>query len=142
MPFKDKSKENEYKRKYWAARPAQRKAIRDRWAAKHHDEILAYQREYTKRPEVKERRRKQYLEHREEYLLNAKRNRLMKRYEQKSVMSTWKRRKAGRDYARRKRLGIVIEMVQGSYFWKAGKISNGPFDYRKDAIKDAERAFL
>ena len=142
MPFKDRAKENEYKRKYWAAHPAQRKAIMDRWRAKNREKILAYGREYNKRPEVIERRRKQYLEHREEMLLNAKRNRLMKRYEQKCSLSTRERRKIGRNSMRRKRLGIVIEMVQGSYFWKAGKISNGPFDYRKDAIKDAERAFL
>lgn len=142
MPFKDKAKENEYKRKYWGAHPAQRKAIMDRWRAKNREKILAYGREYNKRPEVIERRRKQYLEHREQMLLNAKRNRLMKRYEYKYSLSTRELRKIGRNSMRRKRLGIVIEMVQGSYFWKAGKISNGPFDYRNDAIKDAERAFL
>ena len=27
-------------------------------------------------------------------------------------------------------------------YWKSGKISNGPFNYRNEAIKDAEKAFL
>lgn len=139
MPFKDPEKEREWRRKYVAAHPEQRKETVDRWRAKNREKILAYGREYTKRPEVIERRKEYYLEHRTEHLLNAKRNRAMKKYECERP-SVWKRRKSSRDSARRKRLGIAIQRVESGYFWKAGKISNGPFNYRKEAVKDAERA--
>lgn len=141
MPFKDKEKERAWRKAYWAARPKQRKAIMDRWRAKNREKLLAYQKEYTKRPEVIEKRAKDYLEHREERLLNAKKNRLMKGYNNPPY-PVGKKRKSSRDCARRKRLGIEIERTPSGYFWKAGILSNGPFDYRKDAVKDAERAFL
>ena len=142
MPFKDPEKERAWRRKYWAERPERRKAIMDRYRAKHREKILAYGKEYTKRPEVIEIRKQYYLERREEMLANSKANHIMKGYEQKESQARWKRRKSGRDYMRRKRNGISIQRNENGYFWKAGKISNGPFTYRKEAIKDAERAFF
>lgn len=142
MPFKDKEKERAWRRKYWAERPKQRKAITARFYAKHREEILGYMKEYTKRPEVIERRKKYYLENRTEILANNKKNKMLKNYEQKTSQSVWKRRKAGRDFMRRKRNGISIQRTENGYFWKSGKISNGPFNYLKEAIKDAEEAFL
>lgn len=141
MPFKDPEKEREWRRKYVAAHPEQRKATQDRYRERHRDKILEYGREYTKRPEVIARRKEYYLEHREDHLLNAKRNRAMKGYKFKR-QTVWKHRKSSRDSARRKRCGITIQRNITGYFWKAGKISNGPFDYLKEAIKDAEKAFL
>lgn len=141
MPFKDPEKERAYRRKYRAAHPEQRKAITARYKAKHYEEILAYSREYNKRPEVIEKRKEYYLEHREQMLLDAKRNRLMKRYKNPKLTVT-KRRKSSRESARRKRLGIVFQRTEEGYFWKSGKIFNGPFNYKKEAIKDAMRAFV
>lgn len=142
MPFKDPEKEREWRRKYVAEHPEQRKATIDRYRERHHDKILEYGREYTKRPEVIERRKKYYLENRTEILANNKKNKMLKNYEQKTSRSVWKRRKAGRDFMRRKRNGISIQRTENGYFWKSGKISNGPFNYLKEAIKDAEKAFL
>lgn len=140
MPYKDKEKERAWRKAYWAARPKQRKAIMDRYREKHHEKILDYMREYTKRPEVIQRRKEYYLEHREELLLNNKKNNMMKKYETENG-PRWKHRKASRKSARRKRCGIEIQRTPNGYFWKAGILSNGPFDYRKQAVKDAERAF-
>ena len=140
MPFKDKEKERAWRKAYWAARPKQRKAIVDRWRAKNREKLLAYQKEYTKRPEVIAKRKEYYLEHREEHLLSSKLNHIMKGYKSEK-MPCWKHRKASRKSARRKRCGIEIQRTPNGYFWKCGKISNGPFDYRKQAVKDAERAF-
>lgn len=141
MPFKDPEKEREWRRKYWLARPKQRKAIVDRYRAKHREKILAYQKEYSKRPEVIARRKKYYLEHREEMLANSKCNYIIKGYT-RTKQTICKRRKSKRDYMRRKINGISVQRTENGYFWKSGKISNGPFNYLKEAIKDAERAFL
>lgn len=141
MPFKDPEKEREWRRKYVAAHPEQRKATIERYKERHHDKILAYGKEYTKRPEVIERRKAYYLENRTEMLANSKRNKMMKGYKT-TKQTAWKRRKSSRDSARRKRCGITIQRNEVGYFWKSGKISNGPFNYRNEAIKDAEKAFL
>lgn len=141
MPFKDPEKEREWRRKYVAAHHEQRKATQDRYRERHHDKILAYGKEYTKRPDVIERRRAYYLENRTEMLANSKRNKMMKGYKP-TKQTVWKRRKSSRDSARRKRCGICIQRNERGYFWKSGKISNGPFNYMKEAIKDAEKAFL
>ncbi len=141
MPFKDPEKERAWRKAYWAARPQQRKAIVDRYRVKHREKILAYAKEYSHRPAVIERRKEYYLENREERLKNNKLNYLLKKYEH-AKQSVFKRRKYSREYARRKRCGIEIERNENGYFWKAGKIGNGPFVYRKEAIKDAECAFL
>lgn len=141
MPFKDPEKEREWRRKYIAEHPEQRRKIYARYKEKNREKILAYGREYTKRPEVIEKRKKYYLEHREEILLNAKRNRMMKKYES-AKLPRWKHRKISRNSARRKRCGISIQREAIGYFWKAGMLSNGPFNYRCEAIKDAEMAFL
>lgn len=140
MPFKDPAKEREWRMKYRAEHPEQRKQTQERYRATHREKIRAYCREYNQRPEVIQRRKEYYLEHREEHLLNSKRNRLMKQYEQEAVPK-WKHRKSSRDCARRKRLGIEIQRTQSGYFWKSGKISNGPFNYLREALKDAEKAF-
>lgn len=141
MPFKDPEKEREWRRKYWAARPAQRKAKAKRYYYKHREKILAYGKEYTKRPEVIEQRKAYYLEHREDILANSKKNHFLKGYK-RTKQTVWKRRKSVRDCMRRKRNGISIQRNENGYFWKSGKISNGPFTYRKEAIKDAEMAFF
>lgn len=141
MPFKDPEKEREWRKKYVAAHPEQRKATIERYKELHHDKILEYGREYSKRPDVIARRKAYYLENRTEMLAQSKKNHFLKGYET-TKQTVWKRRKSSRDSARRKRCGITIQRNESGYFWKSGKISNGPFNYRKEAIKDAEKAFF
>lgn len=141
MPFKDPEKEREWRRKYVAAHPEQLKQTQERYRATHREKIRAYCQEYNHRPEVIERRKAYYLEHREDMLANSKKNHFMKGYKP-TKQTIWKRRKSSRDSARRKRCGITIQRNEVGYFWKSGKISNGPFNYLKEAIKDAEKAFL
>lgn len=95
---------------------------------------------YNSSPEGKAYHAEYYLKNREKLLKAAKENRLFKRYKDKPQIASY-HRKSVRECARRKRLGIVIDRNEQGFFWKAGKLWNGYFNYKKEAIKDSERAF-
>lgn len=141
MPFKDPEKEKAWRIKYKAEHPDRLKAAQDKYRAKNRKKRNAYMKEYLRRPEVREKQRQYYLEHREELLRTNKKNRFMKKYEQQQKSSRWKHCESSRNSYRRKKLGIIIQRAVSGYFWKCGRISNGPFNYRAEAIKDAEEAF-
>ena len=106
----------------------------------HKQEIKEYMRSYARRPEVKARHARYYLEHREEMLRNSKINNSYGKYKRKPLDKK-KHREVSRRHAERKRLGIVVGREAKGYFWNAGKLWNGYFNYKKEAIKDAEEAF-
>ena len=125
MPFKSKEREKEVKRLY---------------RSRNKDKIRAYMKKYCARPEVKERVAKYYLAHRDELIKSSTINKTFGKYERKPIDKK-KNRLASCKYARRKKHGVVVSRDEKGFFWKAGKLWNGYFDYKRDAIKDAEAAF-
>lgn len=115
-------------------------AAKTRYRKRHKEKLTAISREYIKRPEVKERLKEYYLANREKILEYSKKNKALGKYKTKPL-DKFKSREASRKCAARKRMGIDIFRTEEGYFWKAGKLNNGPFVYRKEAIKDAEEAF-
>ena len=125
MPYKDIEK---------------KRACARRYAERHREKMRAYAKEYNASPEGKAYHAEYYLQNREKMLKAAKENRLFKRYKDKP-RSVSSKRKSVRECARRIRCGIVIDRNEQGFFWKAGKLWNGYFAYKKEAIKDSERAF-
>lgn len=115
-------------------------AAKTRYRIKHKERLTAASREYIKRPEVKARFKKYYLANRERILEYSKRNKALGKSKPKPIDKN-KRREASRKHSARKRAGISFYRKDNYYYWKAGILSNGPFVYRKEAIKDAEEAF-
>ena len=104
------------------------------------EKMRAYMKEYNARPEVKAYHAEYYLQNREKMLKAAKEYHFLKGYKNKPRSASSKR-KSVRECARRKRCGIVIDRNEQCFFWKAGKLWNGYFTYKKEAIKDSEKAF-
>jgi len=63
MPYRDKEKERAYKREWARNHPECGKDTLRKWRETHREHIRKYMREYQKRPEVKERRRRWKQEH-------------------------------------------------------------------------------
>ena len=140
MPFKDKEKEREWRKAYREAHRDMYRAISKRWADKNKEKIKNYHKEYLARPEVIAHRKEYYLAHREEILKANKLNHILKRHKTTPATAS-KHRTTSRKYARRRKAGIVIDRNEQGFFWKAGKLWNGYFTYKKEAIKDSEMAF-
>ncbi len=115
-------------------------AAKTRYRIKHKERLTAASREYIKRPEVKARFKEYYLANREKILEYTRKNKALGKSKAKPIDKK-KRREACRKHSARKRAGISFYIKDNYYYWKAGILSNGPFVYRKEAIKDAEEAF-
>lgn len=125
MPYKDIEK---------------KRACARRYAERHREKMREYAKKYNASPKGKAYHAEYYLQNREKMLKAAKENRLFKRYKDKT-QSAISHRKSVRECARRIRCGIVIDRNEQGFFWKAGKLWNGYFKYKKEAIQDSERAF-
>ena len=115
-------------------------AARARYRTRNKEKVTAYSREYIKRPEVKERLKEYYLANREKILEYSKKNKALGKYK-RTPIDKLKNREASKKCAARKRVGIDIFRTEEGFFWKAGILNNGPFNYRKEAIRDSEEAF-
>lgn len=103
------------------------------------EKARAYAKAYYSRPEIAERYKKYYLEHREEKLKRNKINLFNKEY--KSTPISRRHLTINRKCQRRRRNGIIFYHNEKGYFWRSGKLCGDYFNYKKEAIKDAEEAF-
>lgn len=140
MPFKDKEKEREWRKAYREAHRDMYRAISRRYAEKNREKMREYAKKYNASTEGKAYRAEYYLKNREEILKANKLNHILKRHKTTPATAS-KHRTTSRKYARRRKAGIVIDRNAQGFFWKAGKLWNGYFNYKKEAIKDAEKAF-
>ena len=140
MPYKDKEKERAWHKAYRAAHIEEHRERNRKYRERNREKLRAWAREYNASPEGKAYLAEYYLKNRVELRKKDKENYILKGYKT-AVTNIKKQRETRRKYARRKRLGIVIDFNEQGFFWKAGKLWNGYFRYKKEAIKDSERAF-
>lgn len=140
MPYKDKEKERAWRKAYREKHKDKDRERNRRYREKNREKLRAWAREYNASPEGKAYRAEYYLKNRIELRKKDKANYILKGYKP-TKLPIKKQRESGRKYARRKRAGIEIDFNEQGFFWKAGKLWNGYFRYKKEAIKDSERAF-